>query len=200
MEFEILPIFPTPVFVSKTRLPNHKELSIIEEQQKTAKQNHSNRIGLDRFVLDKEEMSDLKDVILNEVDKFKVALYGEIDLQPEIQNSWLNFLNQGEHHHRHNHPNSMISGVYYVSASDNDGISFLKGDYQPWSFPVEQSNVYNSNQFDVGVNSGIVVLFPSSLMHYVNLKTVEEERISLAFNVLLRGELGNSEHATFARL
>ena len=45
----------------------------------------------------------------------------------KITQSWINFTKKGEYHHPHAHPNSLISGVFYVEA-DKDKAESNKAD------------------------------------------------------------------------
>ncbi len=38
-----------------------------------------------------------------------------------------------------------------------------------------------------------MILFPSWLTHYVPVNDTKEDRISIAFNVMLKGKVGSSE-------
>ena len=52
-------------------------------------------------------------------------------------------------------------------------------------------NVYNSSSWTITPKNGTMVMFPSSVMHYVQPNEIIDERVSVAFNVIVRGEFGN---------
>jgi uncharacterized protein (TIGR02466 family) len=94
-------------------------------------------------------------------------------------------------HHEHDHPNSIISGVFYFSADKtNDIISFKRSEYKQIQILYKEANDYNTVQTDIKVESGDLVLFPSSVSHYVPNTESAKTRISLAFNSFVYGELG----------
>ena len=46
------------------------------------------------------------------------------------------------------------------------------------------------------MKTGDVILFPSSLTHMVETKQGDNTRISLAFNVFIKGTVGNNKNLT----
>ena len=115
-----------------------------------------------------------------------------------ITQSWLNVTKPGESHHQHNHPNSIISGVFYVSTVEDDEIMF----YDPntieksrMKFEVTEYNLWNSNTWSVSVKKNDLVLFPSWMGHSVSQnENATTDRISIAFNVFARGIFGTIDN------
>ena len=106
----------------------------------------------------------------------------------EITGMWANKLVKGEVHPPHTHSNNIFSGVYYLEGGSQ--IQFFD--------PRPQANVLHPNlkytNFD---NSGMVgfesskgygFIFPSWIQHWVN--TTDKTRISISWNILLRGDYG----------
>ena len=122
-----------------------------------------------------------------------------------ITQSWLNVTKQNEHHEIHNHPNSIISGVYYFT--DNSIIIFTSpfADLVSKTISIE-SEIYNSwnfanyNECGQTWNKGTLILFPSYLTHRVPKNKSLDVRISLSFNVFVRGELGTINNLTYLDL
>jgi uncharacterized protein (TIGR02466 family) len=86
----------------------------------------------------------------------------------------------------HNHPNSILSGVYYLQAPENSGvISFSDPrsaaqmlvppmtEFSPWTLP----------KISYKPQAGTMLLFPSWLLHSVEMNMSKELRISLSFNI-----------------
>lgn len=55
----------------------------------------------------------------------------------------------------------------------------------------DKRNIYNTTQNVVEPKQGEVILFSSSLQHYVQPNMAAEPRHSIAFNCFIRGKLGN---------
>ena len=96
-------------------------------------------------------------------------------------------------HHEHEHPNSYLSGVYYIDANKKlDSIMFSNKRYTGQiSLPATQYNDYNSKSYKLSVSTDDIILFPSSTTHRVDTKKGKNERLSLAFNVFIKGNLGD---------
>ena len=112
-----------------------------------------------------------------------------------VTQSWLNRTEPGQYHHRHAHPGSLYSGVYYVSATESDRIMFFRGGYQRIKFPPADYNPWNSETWWLPVKTGDLLIFPSELEHAV--PNVEVGcRVSLAFNTWFDGDCGSVDDLT----
>ena len=107
-------------------------------------------------------------------------------------------------HHQHTHPNSFISGVFYIKVnSGTDKITFINEIMQKREIKIEKEvefNSFNSSEWSHYVRRGELILFPSYLTHYVPPVEGESDRISLSFNVFPYGILGSEENLTHLRL
>jgi ectoine hydroxylase-related dioxygenase (phytanoyl-CoA dioxygenase family) len=70
---------------------------------------------------------------------------------------------------------------------------FHKSGYEVIRLEPTEWNLHNSRTWWFPVNTGDVVLFPSSLVHEVPPTTSSEKRLSLAFNTFLKGYLGENK-------
>ena len=108
----------------------------------------------------------------------------------EITGMWGNRLKEGMTHPPHTHSNNLWSGVYYVESSEGSSpIQFFDPRGQAHQLrPKNNPNWQNSGmlQFDANVGTGII--FPSWLVHWV--PPTQSERLSVSWNILLRGEYG----------
>ena len=94
-------------------------------------------------------------------------------------------------HHAHNHPNSYLSGVLYINADEAyDKIIFQHNRYEQITIPTTAWNPFNSETWFFPLESGEILLFPSRLSHLVAKKKGNNTRVSLSFNVFLKGDLG----------
>ena len=64
----------------------------------------------------------------------------------------------------------------------------------------EDHNPYNSNSWYLPVQRGRLLLFPSSLRHSVSTVSTDMNRISLSFNVFVKGVVGDANNKTFLDL
>lgn len=118
----------------------------------------------------------------------------------EITDMWSNIIKPNEAHKAHTHPNNLLSGVYYVD-SDNINIHFIDPRTQALVIApkVENYIVENSQTWFFPSITNRIILFPSWLEHYVPQNNTNKDRISISFNVMLRGLVGSSNEYKSAR-
>jgi len=118
----------------------------------------------------------------------------------EITGMWANFLFVGDSHAPHTHSNNFLSGVYYLEAGQNtSNIQFF--DPRPQASvlqPRNNPNKMNSSMMEFNSTKGFGYIFPSWLQHWV--PTTTEERISISWNIILRGDYGESGTLQNARI
>ena len=158
--------------------------------------NIGNVVSKDAYLLDREEMKDLKAFTQRCVDQYFAEIYvPDEKIKLRITQSWTNYTDKGQFHHKHNHPNSFISGSFYLNANNQtDKIIFYReGNAIPLNMQINSPkyNYYNSTSWYVPVGMGDLVLFPSTLTHSVDTVNDDKTRVSLAFNTFPVGELGS---------
>jgi uncharacterized protein (TIGR02466 family) len=116
-----------------------------------------------------------------------VGLAGDL----EFTNSWFSINRQHSYHEAHNHCPDIWSGVYYVQANQADAaISFVNKTLIDTGWPYTATKTANtdfvSNQVNCPVESGLLLVFPSYLVHKVNQQEADSERITIAFNMSVK--------------
>lgn len=199
IESTINGIFPTPVYMSKLgRELTKKELSFVDKSKKDFDENEGNITSKDNYILNQEIFTDLKEELqLRIQDYFDKIICTSNDITPYITQSWLNYTETNQYHHKHSHNNSFISGVFYINSNDKfDKIKFFNDTYKTILPDVKNWNLYNSETWWFPVKTGDIILFPSSLTHMVETKEGTNTRVSLAFNVFIKGTIGNNKNLT----
>ena len=195
-------LFPTPIYTTKIdRGFTKQELQFVKEQKKHCKNNEGNINTKDNYILNRKEFKNIKKFLdkccedyLNKIicPKNNIKLY--------ITQSWLNYTEADQYHHKHEHPNSVVSGVFYF---DSD----IKNDKILFSHPIpykqikpeidkEKFNLWNSETWFFSVETGNLFMFPSSTTHQVETKKGNNTRISLAFNTFYKGSVGSNAQLT----
>ena len=191
-------LFPTPVgFFKMEPEITPDELDFIQNLE--LRPNQNNMTSKDNHLFDHPELSRIVDFCNVSLQEYFQSVYApKYDVSPYITQSWSNYTTKGQSHHKHEHPNSVISGVLYIQAIKNsDRIHFFKpGGYQQLKLPTENFNVHNSDSWWLGVEHSQLLLFPSSLTHQVNVIQTEGTRISISFNTFLKGYLGEEHELT----
>lgn len=196
MQVKVLKAFPQAVMhMTMDKEFTQTELDFIMSQHNVLLENMGNNSSEDMDILRHEPLANLKKFVQRCLDMYFLHVY-----QPRtpkhvrltLTQSWLNFTKEGEHHHIHTHPNSIISGCLYISAKrDEDMITFQKREIPQFQIETSKTNDFNSLELNVSVGTKDIVLFPSSMLHRVPETTSKDIRISLAFNSFFRGKIGN---------
>jgi len=191
---EISGIFPTPIYKSKlNRHLTNKEFNFFKKIKRAP--NKNNLTSFDNYVLEKPVLLNLKkEIDLFVKDYFNKIIFPPKSISPYITQSWLNYTEQNQGHHAHNHANSFLSGVFYINADKfTDTISFQNDKYKQLKFSSTKYELYNSDNWSFPIESRDIIIFPSEIIHFVEWKKNKGTRISLSFNVFLKGKLGMAE-------
>lgn len=173
--------FPTMIYeFNGVDKANHlKMLNIVDFENEDNNDNLQNHLAFTSF--SNKVIEYTKEIIrLNQYEYERV----------EITNMWANTLRRKESHPPHTHSNNIFSGVYYLRSSDTTSpIQFF--DPRPQASVFKPRNTPNWNnssmiQFDSVEGKGFI--FPSWLMHWV--PPTDDERVSISWNVIIRGDYG----------
>ena len=192
-------IFPTPIYISKiNREISKQELDLVNKSKKNSFKNEGNITSNNNYILNEKSFKNLKqDLMLRVKDYFKKVISSTDAVMPYITQSWLNYTETNQYHHKHRHSNSLVSGVFYINCDEKvDKIKFFNDDYKAIKLEVKKWNIWNSESWWFPLKTGDIILFPSSLTHMVENKEGNNTRISLAFNVFLKGTVGNNKSLT----
>lgn len=189
--------FPTPVLVREipdaAALNDRLKRSIMSRAEGQGSIDHSNVGGWrspdNLFDWEGAEIEELRThvgaavsrvtAITNQVEQANIdaGLYG-----------WANVLYAGAYNLPHNHPKCMWAGVYYVDVGEQLSEHHLSGTIE-FSDPRAGVNVLPlpGNPFDgrfkVEPITGLMLLFPAWLLHFVHAYRGDQPRVSIAFNV-----------------
>ena len=199
IESNINGIFPTPIYISKlNRELTPLELKFVDKNKKDFYKNDGNITSNNNYILNEKPFSNIKkELDLRIQDYFDKVISPANNITPYITQSWLNYTETNQYHHKHAHPNSLVSGVFYINChEEHDKIKFFNDNYKTIKLEVKDWNMWNSESWWFSVKTGDVILFPSSLTHMVETKQGDNTRISLAFNIFIKGTVGNNNNLT----
>jgi uncharacterized protein (TIGR02466 family) len=199
VEATINGIFPTPIYISKLdRELTQLELKFVDKNKKNSHKNDGNITSNNNYILNEKLFTNLKkELDLRIQDYFDKVISPANNITPYITQSWLNYTETNQYHHKHQHPNSLVSGVFYINCDNKfDKIKFFNDNYKTIKPEIKDWNIWNSESWWFSVKTGDIILFPSSLTHMVESKQGDNTRISLAFNVFIKGTVGNNKSLT----
>ena len=198
---EIIALFGFPVAASEEAyVPSAAEQKFLLNQ-KTFPNFQKNFTSNDTWILNKKPLTKLKKFFQEQVESYAYNIL-EIDPTTEfyITQSWVNYNPPQSGHHGHKHPNSIISGVFYIEG-ENIAINFGRTlDLLYMGLRYKNYNTYNSTSFEIGVKKNRLLLFPSTLNHSVKTNVSAVTRVSLSFNTFIKGEFGQLNNLDYLKL
>ena len=192
-------IFPTGVGIYKDdKGPIINEIDFIRSLEKT--NNQYNKISIENYLFELPAMKRIRETCLQAAQDFfeKTFSPNNKECQLYITQSWANFTSINEKHHKHYHPNSIISGVYYINANAfRDKITFFRSslDNRIEILP-KRMNPFTMIGWSVPVETSDIICFPSQLEHAVPDITDNYTRISVSFNTFIKGTIGSKKGMT----
>ena len=191
--YKIESLFPTPIFCTELgEAISTDQLDYVQSCSKDVAINSGqNTSSLNVRVLDHPVMANIKKLVVSAINTYVEKIDSpKLNVEPYLTQSWLNYTVPGQTHHKHFHPNSYLSGVFYINADrESDRIYFHKDGYNRIYLDTENYNTFNSNSWWFPVGTGDLVLFQSSLQHSVVSTVNTGTRISIAFNSFIKGQL-----------
>jgi len=199
MKLDIQRIFPTSIFcfddVLEQEYIDSMKDDIINQSKINAEQRQTNWQSVKNNKLyELTKYKELGKMALNACVKYIELLEYKLD-DVKLTGMWSNILKPGETHPPHTHSNNYISGVYYIQADNNPNtpaINFLDPRGQTCVLQPQQKRytIYNSTRHFMPAQVNRMILFPSWLSHFVPVNHSKSDRISIAFNAMLKGKVG----------
>jgi uncharacterized protein (TIGR02466 family) len=186
----IMPIFINFLAVESLRLDNERiEKFCLEKKKSSVGRVVSNGGGWQSDNLDPgtPELAELfveVDKRLNEVHR---AFEFNASMRQVITEAWININQKGHFNYSHDHPGSLFSAVYYVKGGADKGELELKTPIAPHTYTISNEmagsfNAFTGHAMVIPPVTGDLLIFPSWLLHRVNISQSDEDRISIAFN------------------
>jgi Putative 2OG-Fe(II) oxygenase len=190
---EVIPLFPTPFMRAPGALPEALVLALVAHFTAQADRDNSSSALLSHTALlqpgDSPLLVATAELITPHLAGFGELMFGE-KLGWSIKEMWVNVLESGGRQAMHNHANSFISGVIYLTPTHPDSSTvFMKSPGgSDFTFKNDHAGVsrsaYSADKWiSPTPKPGDMVLFPSYLMHAVP-PNAGARRITMAFNAI----------------
>lgn len=203
-DFKHYKLFPTHVFSFKGQEVNDKEM--LEYFEKEVKKesgkkslNWQSSPNLHKNKIFESLVNNIMEATKQACDAIKL----DTSYKLEITNMWGNILQQNECHPPHTHSNNVWSGTYYITQSPTQSsIQYFIGQHQSQVLlpRVSEQNLDNGNLIGFPSEKGRGYVFPSWLTHWVPPHPDKEARVSVAWNIILRGEYGHEKDFQYAKI
>lgn len=190
---EVFGIFPTPFMRARGALNPALVARLVEHFSSQATRDNNSSQRLTHTALqqpaDSPLLTEAAGLITPKLVDFGVHLFGE-RLNWLMKETWVNVLDTGGRQAMHNHANSFISGVVYLTRTDPSAHTvFMKSPGgTDFSFKNDHAGVrpgeFSADKWiSPAPEPGDLVLFPSYLMHAVP-PNQGQRRITLSFNAV----------------
>jgi len=188
-------IFSTNIFIEDNFLQPQRLPAMQEEIERLYKQRTYSDNWQTSPDLDKEDSSGAFKWFAKDVSKAAFDVFDTLDYnvdEIEITGMWGNVLRPGEAHQTHTHSNNFLSGVFYLSSDGATGLTI--SDPRPAAdvlVPRKKKKTQdNSNLLSYKSKQNRIIIFPSWLVHWVPINRSTKDRISISFNIQVKGQLG----------
>ena len=186
----IMPIFINFLAVESLRLDNGRlEKFCLDRKKDSPGRTVSNGGGWQSNNLDlaAPELAELLAEVRKKLDEVHRTFEFNTAMRQVITEAWININQKGHFNYSHDHPGSLFSAVYYVKGGADKGALEIKTPIAPHTYTISNEMVGSFNAFTghamvIPPVTGDLLIFPSWLLHRVNMSQSEEDRISIAFN------------------
>lgn len=206
MNRELLPLFATPIYMSKNESlakEYYDKITSLDYYRMIA----NGWITEDTYILERPDLAPLKDYIISNVNNF---LHNDLQVQDDLEfyitNSWVTIHDKDDFAPLHDHANSLFSGTFYIDIPEDDDSVFELLTNDPYRIlphtiqpTLKDHNLVNCNLWKIKPETGTLILFPSSIKHSTTKMTSDSRRYCIAFNIFIRGDIsslrGNDKNA-----
>ena len=130
--------------------------------------------------------ADLQKLLDRHAAEFAKELSFDLARKPRLDSLWVNLLKAGGRHGGHLHPNSILSGTFYVEAPPGSGAILFEDPRLPMMMaaPPRSKDAPGDLQTFVEIEPrpGLLLLWESWLRHEVRPGRSRGERLSISFN------------------
>ena len=161
----------------------------------------TNQRTVDSFILRKKQYKKLTKWINNCLEEVRKSHNFQCD-SLKITQSWANASSFEQAHHAHIHPNSILSGIIYLTESDgptvfgfNNDLFFMCDDQIDQRIKISYEPKESVTLYEHKVVPGDMILFPSNYRHNTGPHMLNDgsNRITISFNVFPSGKIGRFE-------
>jgi uncharacterized protein (TIGR02466 family) len=198
-----IPAFTIPFyeFTADEQLTN-KIIELVKNITYT--QNANNKFNIDEPVRNKELINWFNYCL----EETKNDLYKDSLFDIKVSDAWYNKSSYTEKHHIHAHPNSVLSGVFYLTTHTKKAKTkfYFPNPFHHMDFSniiYSGENFITSEKFivtEVQPVAGKLIIFPSNIRHDVETNVTTESRYTIAFNSFFSGTIGKKDSSTLLHI
>lgn len=197
----IFDLFPTPLYVTNYEGDTTQLIKYFDSCEMNPSTGPYGMISKNSYIIDNPICKEFSNWLMYHFKQFatNIMRYNYEELQ--FAQSWLTYKAPGEFHKAHTHPNTLIAGVFYYDAHEDDAAicfskesrSFNRSYIEPSLLPDYQEYPYSQEEIYFKPKKNNLIIFPSYLIHGVPPNKTNRVRKALGVNALTKGKLGDKE-------
>ena len=182
-------------YLSAQEISKLKESGQFETNRQTKFKEKGTLVSESMNLFEEKFLHPLRDIMDNIATNYARNTLG-INNKIKRTQSWATLTGEGNHLHHHRHPNSFFNLVYYVRVSNGGEVKFFvdKSSIENifyFNYNIREYNIYNATSWKILPKPGDIVIIRGDVMHGVEPTEGDQERISIAANYFLTGDIGD---------
>lgn len=197
MNGQVIPLQAVPIFHSQSNFiltQEEKDLIYKENNSKLSENKKTTPLASkENCLLNKPDFSRIKIFFENTIKDYKENVL-EITNDIYMTTSWFTINNKNDFHHKHAHPNTFLSMIYYVECESGNLIFYPKSSLQEGfnlEYDIKNFNVFNSTKWTINIKPNDIVIFPGWITHSTSPNLSDKKRIALVASFFLKGKFGS---------
>lgn len=197
----VFDLFPTPLYVTNYEGDTSELIKYFDSCEMNPSNGPYGMISKNSYIIDNPICKQFSNWLMYHFKEFatNIMRYDYEELQ--FAQSWLTYKAPGQFHKAHTHPNTLIAGVFYYDAHEDDAAicfskeakSFNRSYIEPSLLPDYQEYPYSQEEIYFKPKKNNLIIFPSYLTHGVPPNNTNRIRKALGINALTKGKLGDKE-------
>ena len=188
---EIKPIFATVIATDQLQLDNVALEHYCRRKVSEFSQRKNEELTQSSFIDDSDsDIQPLLAIIRDRINQLHNELGFTNKAYQKVSNIWTNINNSQPIDELHSHPGVFFNAIYYVSAPPGSSSLMMLTpnpmlDHVIHSNTVQHWNSFNSSWQEIRPETGMLVIMPAWIKHYVRKHTMEADRISIVFDSVM---------------
>jgi uncharacterized protein (TIGR02466 family) len=186
MNAQVYPIFPTPLYVANYDKDLKDVIDYFDSSEMQDTKAGYGMISTNSYILDNPICNELNTFLMSCFEDFATNIMRYRFKELGFAQSWLTYKNPNQIHKAHTHPNTILAGVFYYDAHEDDAAicfskdvkSFNRSYFEPSLHDDYQNHVFSQEEIYYMPKKNDFLIFPSWLTHGVPPNSIRSKRLN----------------------
>lgn len=201
MQAEIIPIFPTALYVNTYQGDTTDIVKYFDSCEMNPAKGPYGMISKNSYIIDNPIAKPLANFFMQCFEEYATNIMRYKYSSLQFAQSWLTYKQPGQFHKAHTHPNTLLAGVFYYDVQEGDAAicfskevkSFNRSYFEPSLLDDYQHHPFSQEEIYFTPKPNNFIIFPSWLSHGVPPNNTSRVRKALGVNALTKNTLGDRE-------